>query len=116
LILSDKNICLQLAFFLSGKVNNVLVDIIFEVLRNFYLSRNAAVPDAVIGSLEFLKRIHTNSKTNDSLHIVVRKEMRLLLPHLIEKLVISDARVSAAIQGTVQIVVDDMKHDVPMLR
>lgn len=97
-------------------MNNVLVDIIFEVLRNFYLSRSAATPDSVVGSLEFLKRIHTNSQTNDSLHNVVRKEMRLLLPHLIEKLVISDAKVSSAIQGTVQVVVDDMKHDVPLLR
>lgn len=97
-------------------MNNVLVDIIFEVLRNFYLSRNAAAADAVVGSLEFLKRIHTNSKTNDSLHNVVRKEMSLLLPHLIEKLVISDAKVSNVIHSTVQAIVQDMKHDVPKLR
>lgn len=97
-------------------MNNILVDIIFEVLRTFYLTRNAATSDSVVGSLEFLKRIHTNSRANESLHNVVRREMALLLSHLIEKLVIADARVSSAIQDIIQLVVQDMKHDVPLLR
>ena len=97
-------------------MNNALVDIIFEVLRTYYLSRNAASAESVAGSLEFLQRIHTNSKTNDALHNVVKKEMRTLLPHLIEKLLITDAKVNTAIRKTVQILVEDMKHDVPLLR
>ena len=107
----------QMTFLFCGKVSQSLLEIVFTVEKSYYLSKNSATPEEVTGSLYFLQQLHSSSKTNDSLHGIVVKNMRDLLDLLVEKLIHADDKTCKAIQSVVKLIVLDFKsEDTSLLR
>ena len=99
----------QMTFLFCGKVTQSLLEIVFIVEKSYYLSKNSARVEDVVGSLYFLQTLHSSSKANDSLHGIVVRNMRDLLDLLAEKLIHADDKTAKAIESVVKLIVSDMK-------
>jgi len=98
-----------MTFLFCGKVTASLLEIVFTVEKSYYLTCSASSPEESTASLNFLKQLHSSSKTNEGLHEIVVKNMRGLLDLLLEKLIHADDKATKAIESLVKLIVSDLR-------
>lgn len=96
---------------LSGKVSTSVVEIVFHVIRQNYLSKFQCESCKTV--LQFILQMHTTSKSNVLLHSKVKEEMRQLLDCLLERTLRLDEKEMSLMQEVVRCIVTDTREDSP---